>query len=74
MGYAKQELGVEEVCGAVSYANVKSGKLMERIACQTCVGGEKAVQRGDGALMRPGKKIGVERKDEVGCWTWKWLL
>lgn len=76
LAWAREEFGITEVCGKADYSNVRSGRLMERIVCETCVGGEGGVRRGDGVYMCPGEKVGRPGAGEVerGCWTWAWMI
>lgn len=71
-----KEFGVTDVHGNVDYGNVKGGKLMERIARETCGSSEKEISRGDGVLVWPGEKTeGAQgEKVERGCWTWLWKV
>lgn len=47
---------------------------MERIACRLVLVKRKRYIAGDGLLVWPCEKMGVEGEAEVGCCAWKWLL
>jgi hypothetical protein len=82
--WAKKEVGVERVWGSVIYDNVKAGKVMEKVANETAVGGEKAVTRGNSEEIWCGAKAdgvvgevvgdGVDKVVLRGCWTWAWKI
>lgn len=71
LAWAKSEFGVEKVYGSADCVNVRSKRVMERIAAET---GGGTVVRGATVLSWPMEKVIQGREVESLSRTWEWSI